>query len=67
MPVTGFFYGFTAYAISVQVSLNIPGYVSGFISTLSVKEHQFSFLGGVKTCSLDVIFFVFCIFGISVL
>jgi hypothetical protein len=32
--------------ISVQDYLNIPGYVSGFISTLCVKVHHF--LGGVK-------------------
>jgi hypothetical protein len=34
-------------AISVQVSLNIPGYVSSFISTLCMKVQLF-FGGGVE-------------------
>jgi len=33
--------------ISLQVSSNIPGYVSSFISTLFMKVHRF-FLGGVE-------------------
>jgi len=53
--------------ISVQVSLNIPGYVSSFISTLSMKVHHFPFWVDLRVCSLDFMSFVFCICVLSVL
>jgi len=43
--------------ISVQVSLNIPGYVSSFISALFAKVHHFSFWVEWKAFSMDVIHF----------
>jgi len=52
--------------ISVHVSLNVPGYVSSFISTLFMKVYLFSFWVEWRACSMDAMSFVLCICGLSV-
>jgi hypothetical protein len=52
--------------ISVQVTLNITGYVSDFIYTMCIKV-QDSFCVKWRGCCLGVMSFVICVCRLSVL